>query len=423
MLKRYVLSTRQCLSRPTSIPIQQSRSFQVSSATKADFSHVVIGGGIVGTAIGAELQSIEGNNVLIAEKNEHLGMETTSRNSEVIHAGIYYPKDSLKGQLCIKGKQKIYEAFEKGDFQVPLQKCGKWVVAQNDSEKEYLDKMYNFAKDLDVPVSFVPTSLGNEKLPLIRAESAILESPTTGIISAHDYTTFFLTQFELHEGTLGLKTELVDVQYDSSTPCYRLNFKESDTGNVFEITTDNLINSAGLHAQKIANMVLPSDRHFKSYFSKGTYFSYSPIDLIKTSSITDKLIYPCPNPNASSLGTHLTFDLGGQLRFGPDAQWLDIESADAIDYAANDKNLTKAYEAVSSYFPKIKLEELSASYSGVRPKLYSKEDSTKKFSDFYIKEEEGFKGFVNLIGIESPGLTSSWAIADYVKNIYHGLHD
>ncbi|KAK7686974.1 hypothetical protein QCA50_010055 [Cerrena zonata] len=115
-------------------------------------------------------------------------------------------------------------------------------------------------------------------------------------------------------------------------------------------------------------MVLPPDRHFKNP--------------IKTSSITDKLIYPCPNPNASSLGTHLTFDLGGQLRFGPDAQWLDIESADAIDYAANDKNLTKAYEAIASYFPKIKLEELSASYSGARPKLYSKKTVLRNFRIF-----------------------------------------
>lgn len=396
------------------------RKFSSTSFNKSDFSHVVIGGGIVGTAIGAELQSIEGNNVLIVERNAQLGMETTSRNSEVIHAGIYYPKESLKGQLCIKGKHKIYNAHKKGLFQVPLKNCGKWVVAQNNEEYKYLEKLHQYSQDLNVPVNFISPDKAKSKYPLIRAEAGILESPTTGIISAHDYTLYFLTQFENNEGTLGINTELVDVQYNPNIPNYTLKLKERESDDYFEVTTDNFINSAGLHAQKVANMVLPSERHFESYFAKGTYFGYSPSNPIKTSSITDKLIYPCPNPNASSLGTHLTFDLGGQIRFGPDIEWLEnTHDADKIDYTARGVNIQKAYEAVSTYFPSIKAEELVPSYSGVRPKLHSKQQSLKLYTDFYIKEEEGFKGFVNLIGIESPGLTSAWAIADYVKDIYY----
>lgn len=397
-----------------------SRCFSISSRSHSEFSHVVVGGGVVGTAIAAELQSVPGNEVLLVEKNEHLGMETTARNSEVIHAGIYYPKDSLKGQLCIKGKQKLYEAHEKGLFQVPLQKCGKWVVAQSEQEYQYLEKIRDFAGDLNVPVNFVSTKAAKQKFPLIRAEAGILESPTTGIISAHDLTLFYLTKLENANGTVGLNTEVVDINYNASLPKYTLSLRETSEDEVFEVTTDNVVNAAGLYAAKIANFLLPPERHFKSYYAKGTYFSYTPENPISTASITDKLIYPCPNPNASSLGTHLTFDLGGQLRFGPDLEWLDPKTeADDIDYTPSVQNLEKAREAIATYFPSIKTSELSPSYSGVRPKLLSREQNYSKFGDFYIKEEDGYKGFVNLVGIESPGLTSSWAIGEYVRDIYH----
>ena len=147
------------------------------------------------------------------------------------------------------------------------------------------------------------------------------------------------------------------------------------------------------------------------------YFSYLPTTSI--GKITDVLIYPCPNPNASSLGTHLTFDLGGQLRFGPDLEWLDIKRAEDIDYTPNPQNLKEAYKAIKTYFPSITLDSLHPSYSGVRPKIYSLEENMKKFADFEIKQEPGYPGFVNLLGMESPGLTASWAIGEYVKDLYH----
>ncbi|KAG2736818.1 hypothetical protein G9P44_000908 [Scheffersomyces stipitis] len=395
------------------------RSFCSSSRYCSDFSHVVIGGGVVGTAIAAELSEVAGNSVLLVEKNEDLGMETTSRNSEVIHAGLYYPQLSLKGQLCIRGKNKIYEANDKGLFQVALQKCGKWVVAQNESEEAYLEKLYQNSRDLGVPVSMISASEAKRKYPLIRAEAGALNSPTTGIISAHELTTFYQSKVENNDGTIALNTRVVDIGPNLATPNYTLRLVDID-GSDMEVTTDNVVNSAGLYAQKIANLVLPPDRQYQSYFAKGSYFSFQPEVALSHSKITDKLIYPCPNPNASSLGTHLTIDLGGQIRFGPDLEWLDIDDASEIDYRASTSNLDAAYKAIQTYFPSVTPGSLQPSYSGVRPKLLSAADSKKHFADFVIKEEDGFPGFVNLLGIESPGLTASWAIADYVKEIYHG---
>ena len=395
--------------------LNRLRHFHTSAVLQSDFSHVVIGGGVVGTAIAAELQEQPGNEVLLIDKNEQLGMETTSRNSEVIHAGIYYPPNSLKSKLCIAGKNKIYDAWAKGNFQVALKQCGKWVVAQTDKEAEYLEKINNIAKEVNVPVNFISPKTAKAKHPLIRAETAILESPTTGIISSHDYTLFHQARFESNNGTIGLNTELTDLEYNKGTSNYTLRL-ESDAGEM-ELTSDNVVNAAGLYAAQVSNLLLPKERHYQGYFAKGNYFSYLPTTSI--GKITDVLIYPCPNPNASSLGTHLTFDLGGQLRFGPDLEWLDIKRAEDIDYTPNPQNLKEAYKAIKTYFPSITPDSLHPSYSGVRPKIYSLEENMKKFADFEIKQEPGYPGFVNLLGMESPGLTASWAIGEYVKDLYH----
>lgn len=396
------------------------RSFHRSCTLFSDFSHVIIGGGVVGTAIGSEIQLQNDSNVLIVEQHEKLGMETTARNSEVIHAGIYYPKDSLKGQLCIRGKEKIYEAYDLGKFnsvQVPLQKCGKWVVAQSESEMEYLEKLRAHSNDVGVPVSLISNKVAAVKQPNIHVGFGALDSPTTGIISAHDLTLYFETIFENNEGTIALNTKLLDLQYNGSKRQYNLRLKDSE-GNDFEVTSDNVINSAGLYAPKVSNMLLPAERHIKSYFAKGSYFGYQPETSLK---VADKLIYPCPNANVAGLGVHLTFDLGGQFRFGPDLEWIDesIQDASELDYNVSIQNLEPAFNEIKKYFPHITIESLQPSYSGVRPKIFSAEESKTKFADFVIREETGFPGFINLLGIESPGLTSSWAIAEYIKDIYY----
>lgn len=407
------------------------RLFHSTSRLRSDFSHIVIGGGIVGIATAAELQKQEGNNVLLVEQHSALGQETTSRNSEVIHAGLYYPVDSLKAKFCIRGKNKIYNAWSSSssssssssinnNFPVDLQKCGKWIVAQNDAEEEYLWKLKKNADDLGVPVQFVLTKKANSQFPLIKANNAILESPTTGIISAHDYVTFHETRFTNEDGTLGLNTKVKNITYNPGTKNYSVVMEtEGEEKEEMEMSSDNVINAAGLFAAEVANMLLPKDRHYNYYFAKGNYFSYTPETPLGVK-ITNKLIYPCPNPNASSLGTHLTFDLGGQLRFGPDLEWLEnVTNAADIDYTPNARNIVPAYEAIRTYFPAITQNSLVPSYSGIRPKLLNSQQSKKKFADFVIKEEDGYPGFVNLLGIESPGLTAAWAIAEHVKNIYH----
>lgn len=387
------------------------RCLSTLATCHADFSHAVIGAGIVGLAIGAELQQVPGNRVIIIDRNSAVGHETTLRNSEVIHAGIYYPKDSLKAKLCIEGKQKIYS---QQNWRVPLRQCGKWVVAQDEGEAQYLDKLYTNCVALGVPVEF-KLKREVQKYPHIHVGAAVLESPTTGIISAHDYCTFFEQQFSNNEGTLGLNATVTDIEYSQNE--YLLEVHDEVEGADFTITAENVVNLGGLHAASIANMLLPPERHFGSYFAKGNYFSYTSSQPM--GKITDHLIYPCPKPNAVLLGTHLTFDLGGQIRFGPDLEWLHTADANAIDYTPSAANLDAAVDAIRTYFPSIQKSELAPAYSGVRPKLKLQHDSRQGFVDFYIKEEEGFPGFVNLIGIESPGLTLAWAIADYVKAMYH----
>lgn len=371
----------------------------------------------MGTAIASELQKVPGNSVSLLEQHEMLGMETTSRNSEVIHAGLYYPPNTLKAKFCIRGKELIYNKVD--PHIVPYQQCGKWVVAQSEKEQEYIEKLHKNADELGVPVSLISAKEAARQFPRINAKAGALESPTTGIILAHDLTLFFHTQFENDEGTIAINTRVDDIQYELAVPQYRLVCTEKGSGEQFEITADNIINSAGLFAQEIANKVLPKERQFKSYFAKGSYYSYAPENPIPTKDITTKLIYPCPNPNASSLGTHLTFDLGGQLRFGPDLEWVDKETALDLDYSVSEGRLAEAAKSIATYFPSITVDQLQPSYSGVRPKLLSPEESKTNFADYYIKEEEGFRGFVNLMGIESPGLTSSWAIAEHVASIYH----
>lgn len=397
------------------------RRFHTNVALKSDFSHVVVGGGIIGTSIASRLQSLGNNNVLLIDKNDHLGLETTSRNSEVIHAGLYYPKDSLKAQLCIEGKHKIYNVLDKGMFssvQVPIKKCGKFIVAQDDEEQEYLEKLHNHAKELNVETEFVSKKSFDSKYPLLKAEKSVLLSPTTGIISVHDFTLYYQTQFENNEGTMGLRTELTDINFNSATANYSLECFDHNAGEPFEITTDSVINCGGLYAPHISNLLLPPDRHITPYFAKGTYFTFQP-ETPLNQAITDKLVYPVPNPNAASLGTHLTFDMGGQIKFGPDLEWLDIENANQINYTPNEYNLLAAYEQIKRYFPKITMNDLSASYTGVRPKVVSRIENKLKFADFIIREEEAFPGFINLLGIESPGVTASWAISDYVKDILY----
>ncbi|KAG0673455.1 hypothetical protein C6P42_002720 [Pichia californica] len=383
--------------------LQFKRNFSISKIVQAvDFTHTIIGGGVVGLAIGAELvQQSKNNNVLIIEKNEEYGQETSSRNSEVVHAGLYYPKDSLKTKLCIIGKNKIYQRKE---F-IPVRQCGKWIIAQNEQEMEYLEKLHDKSKEINVKTEFISLKRGKLDEPSIMARYAILNSPTTGITSAHEVMDYLATKFQEGEGNLALGTKVIGIEYIKGENVYEINTKTNEDDEIYNIKTSNIINCAGLYAPKIANMILPKDKHIKAYYAKGNYFSYNgPNPHI------NRLIYPCPTPGVASLGTHLTLDLGGQIRFGPDLEWVD----NCDNYKVNEKNLDLAVEAVKVYFPNIKREFMNGSYSGIRPKLIGPE--VKKFQDFVIRNESeiGHPCFINLLGIESPGLTASMGISEYV---------
>ncbi|CDK27713.1 unnamed protein product [Kuraishia capsulata CBS 1993] len=378
------------------------RGFCSSSTSLVDYSHAVIGGGVVGLAIAAELAKMESTSVILLEKHNEVGTETSSRNSEVIHAGLYYPPDSLKTKLCMQGKEMIYSEASK--YGVELARCGKWIVAQDESQHEYLDSMHTKAQSLGIPTEFIDLKAASSIEPHVRARAAILNSPSTGIISAHSLMDFLQAEFQRHNGDLAVGSEVVGINYDKHQGEYTI--KSRSEGEEIEISVNSVINSAGLYACQISNMVLPESRHVVPYYAKGNYFSLN--SKIKV----NRLVYPCPDKSVvQSLGTHLTIDLGGQIKFGPDLEWVDSPT----DFGVSSTNIQQAYNAVVNYIPGIRQEDLAATYAGIRPKLAGPAES--KFQDFIIRNEEGFPGFVNLLGIESPGLTSAMAIAKYVKRL------
>lgn len=381
------------------------RHFSSSSIVRADYSHAVIGGGVVGLAVAAELSKKADNKVVLIEKNTKVGQETSSRNSEVIHAGIYYPKDSLKTKLCIEGKELLYkEAFRAG---VDMRKCGKWIVAQNDTEDAFIEHLYWKSKDLGVITELIPTYKGHYIEPAIHAERGILSSPTTGIISAHSLMDYLYTIFQENDGELAVGSEVIGIEKVSDG--YTIRAKSTLEDEAVEISVNNVVNSAGLYADKVSNLLLPKERHVRQYFAKGTYFNFS-----NSFPEVRRLIYPVPKKGVKGLGTHLTLGLDGQIKFGPDIEW--VERPD--DYTPSAQNLDAALHAIVKYFPHLVKEDLQPAYCGIRPKLIGPDNDS--FQDFVIREEEGFPGFVNLLGIESPGLTSSMAIGKYVAKIYHG---
>lgn len=367
------------------------------SKAALDFRHCIIGGGAVGLAIAARLAKTGAPCVLL-ERNGNIGEETSARNSEVIHAGLYYPKRSLKTRLCIEGNELLYE-FCKNHY-VPFQKTGKWIVAQNADQMKYLENMHTHASALGVPTRFVPTDEVKSEEPDVRAAAGVLESPNTGIFDSHTFMTNLRGVFEDNGGDVALRTNVRRI--DEVDEGYRVSATTGE-GDDFNFSTTNVINSAGHGAADIANLVLPKERHVKAFYAKGTYFSYGA-----SSPKCKRLIYPCPEKNLEGLGSHLTLDLGGRLRFGPNVEWTN----DPNDLTATDYHLNDMFDAVQRYLPNIVREALSPDYCGIRPKLRPKGSG---FQDFVIRREDGLPGWINLLGIESPGLTSALSIARYVE--------
>lgn len=332
---------------------------------------------------------------------------------QVIHAGLYYGADSLKTKLCVQGRQMLYALCEK--YSIPAQNMGKWIVAQTDEQLEALIKIHDFTKTLDnVPTNFVPRERAAREEPDVQARTGILESPTTGIVDSHSYMQFLLGDFEDRGGDVAFHSPVTAIRAlgQGGSEGWEITTRDNQSGEETIFTTEALINSAGHGACDINNMIVPASRHQTPYYAKGNYFSYAP-----STPHVSRLIYPAPEPGAGGLGTHLTLDISGRIRFGPDVEWVDSPT----DLAVNTARLPQALQEIKKYLPRVQEDAVVPDYAGIRPKLGKQGAvaSGKGFVDFVIRKEEGFHGFVNLLGIESPGLTSSMAIAAMVDRLLY----
>jgi L-2-hydroxyglutarate oxidase LhgO len=306
----------------------------------------------------------------------------------------------------------LYELCEAQN--IPHRRTKKWIIAQDARQMEELERLHRFAGSIDVATRFLARHEIVEQEPDVRAEAGVLESPTTGIIDSHAFMAYLEGSLDERGGEEVLHTVVTGIEHKNDS--YAITTRSRDgAGGEDVITAETLINSAGLGAIDVSNMLLPSDRHRKAYFAKGSYFSYnSGRPRPKT------LLYPAPIPGLGGLGTHLTLDMAGRVRFGPDVEWVD----DPTDLTPNPARLREAVGVIQTYLPSVDRDALALDYCGVRPKLgrtsgtYGQDG--KGFADFYIEEEQGFPGFVNLLGIESPGLTSSLAIAELVEDLLYG---
>ncbi|KAL4929448.1 Sac2 family-domain-containing protein [Aspergillus undulatus] len=389
----------------------EQKQFSTTRATSADVTHAVIGGGVVGLAVARQLAARPNTSTILVERHDAPGTETSSRNSEVIHAGLYYGTNTLKSTLCIRGKQMLYDLCSRNG--IPHRNTKKWVVAQDDAEWEATLRTHELAQQLGVPTRLLSQSEAAAREPEVRGRAGILESTSTGIVDSHALMMFLQGGFEDRGGDCAFLTEVMGIEaLEGGKGGYKITARSGsgDQAEETSITAETLINSAGNYACGINNMLLPSHRHKTPYYAKGTYFSYGASLPTGPPSV---LVYPATKPGHGGLGTHLTLDMGGQIRFGPDVEWVD----DPTDLKPSPDRLHLAIPEIQAYLPNIDPEAISLDYCGIRPKLArgGAVNTGKGFQDFVIRQEEGFPGFVNLLGIESPGLTSCLAIAEVVE--------
>ena len=395
---------------------------------------VVVGAGVVGLAIAREL-ALSGQEVLVLERAALIGSETSSRNSEVIHAGIYYPPGSLKARLCVAGKQALYDHC--ASHGVGYKRCGKLVVASEEPQLSGLKALAERAQANGVEVSLIPAAQAQEMEPALRCVGA-LWSPSTGIIDSHGYMLSLQGELEAAGGFIAFQAPVEAAAAENG------GFRLSVGGpHPMEIRTGKLVNAAGLYAVSLAQRLegLGAEHIPQAHFAKGNYFT------LQGAAPFSRLIYPMPVPGG--LGIHVTLDLAGQAlaalgvrealvglvqrqapelsvqrhprdlagqaRFGPDIQW--VERPD--DYDLDPSRADSFYESIRRYWPDLPDGALAPAYCGMRPKIHGPDEPAP---DFRIDgpERHGLPGLVNLFGIESPGLTSSLAIAKQVEALLRG---
>jgi len=357
----------------------------------------VVGAGAVGLAIARSLAQ-GGLDTVILEKNQHFGMETSARNSEVIHAGIYYPHGSLKARLCVAGRKQLYTFCK--SHGVGHRQLGKLLVATDADQAETLAGIAKKAAANGV----------EDVTPLSRAEIAAREpeltvtealfSPSTGIVDSHQYMLALLGDAQFAGAQLVLCAHVMDVAREKNQYLLRIN----NAGETSLLQARLVVNAAGLWAGKLAETMQDVTNAPQMRFAKGSYAILSGANPFR------HLVYPVPL--RGGLGVHLTLDMGGQARFGPDVEWLETRDPAAIDYSVAPDITERFAASVAAWWPRITPGMLSPGYSGVRPKASADPDA-----DWRIEQPEGLAGLVNLFGIESPGLTASLAIADHVRDI------
>ncbi len=360
----------------------------------------MIGAGVVGLAIARKF-ALSKKDVLVVEEQSTFGTITSTRNSGVIHAGVYYDKGSLKSKLCPIGNRLLYDYCER--HKIPHINTGKFIVSSSIDESKELKQIIDQSEDSGVEgVRLVSKEYVKSKEPLIECTEA-LYVPSTGIIDQNALMRSFLGEIEDNSGSIAfnskfLSSEIVNGYYVS---------KILSDGEEIEIKSHALINAAGLYAQDISKGIESLDQKKipKVYFAKGNYFDTGRNLNIK------HLIYPVPSE--ASLGLHLGLDLGMQVRFGPDVEWIN-----EINYDVNKDRLDVFYKKIQKYLPSIERSILKPGYSGIRPKLKNEGEGK---SDFLIQgpKEHNLDNLINLYGIESPGLTSSLSIANYVYDLLH----
>ena len=359
---------------------------------------VVIGAGVVGLAVGREL-ALQGLEVMVLESENAIGTGTSSRNSEVIHAGIYYPTGSLKARLCVQGKDMLYAyCVERG---VAHQRLGKLIVATTPEQVAQLTSIQAKAAANGVhDLRQLSAAEARDMEPALQCEAALI-SPSTGIVDSHGLMLALQGDMENAGGLLALLSPVQSIEVGQGTASHRLRVTCEDGT---ELAARFVVNAAGLNAVKVANAIAGLDKTQlpKASYAKGNYFT------LAGKAPFSRLIYPVPEH--AGLGVHLTLDLGGQAKFGPDVQWVDAPSDLIVDPRRGDA----FYAQVRKYWPELPDGALQAGYAGIRPKISGPHEPA---ADFVIQgpQQHGLTGLVNLLGIESPGLTSSLAIAAQVR--------
>ena len=361
---------------------------------------VVVGAGVVGLAVARALAR-SGREVLVLEKERWIGSETSSRNSEVIHAGLYYPKGSLKAVLSLEGRRALYAYC--AEHGVPHKRLGKLLVACRDEELPSIEAVWTKAHANGVDdLEWLGANQARDLEPNLSCVKAFL-SPSTGIVDSHALMLAYQGDAETAGAVVAHRAPVLRGRVDQRGVLLEVGGEEP-----MSLRTSLLVNSAGLYAPALARAIagIPPATIPPAYFCRGVYFS-----LAGRSPFT-RLIYPAPE--SAGLGVHLTLDMAGQARFGPDTEWID-----RVDYNVDPRRGDRFYAAIRTYWPDLPDGALQPGYAGIRPKISGPKEPA---ADFVIQgpEAHGIPGLVNLYGIESPGLTASLAIAERVRRALGG---